>query len=137
MKNNRQLQSVEESGPLFQEQTNIPVTQNSLLWEDIKDFFYWWYIQMPVYYLLTLRRTHFVLIDKLSISLLYRNFFTPWQRSYTTLNLLIGVFIKLVYLPIAVIIYTIVITGFASFFVVWLILPLLTLILLVLSPITT
>lgn len=137
MKNNGQLQSVEESGPLFQEQTNIPVTQNSLLWEDIKDFFYWWYIQMPVYYILTLRRTHFVLIDKLSISLLYKNFFTPWQRSYTTLNLLIGVIIKLLYLPIAIIIYTIIITGLTSFFILWLILPLLTLILLILSPITT
>jgi hypothetical protein len=132
-----QLSSIEETGPLFQEHTNIAITQNSLLLENIKDFFYWWYIQMPLYYLLSIRRINIVLVDFFSIKLLIRNFFTPWQRKYTPQNIFIGVTMKIIYLPIAIIIYVVTTAITYLLFLLWILLPLLTLIFLVLTPITS
>ena len=131
------LQSANEQGPLFQEQTNISVTLNSLIIRDIKDFFYWWYIQMPFYYLLTIRRTSVVLLDKLSIKILYLHFFTPLQRKYTPLNMALGILVKLIYLPIATSIYLTLLTLLVLLFISWLILPFMTTTFLVLSPMTT
>jgi hypothetical protein len=134
---NSQLQSVEETGPLFQEHTNIAITQNSLLLENIKDFFYWWYIQMPLYYLLSIKRINIVLVDLFSLKLLIRNFFTPWQRKYTPQNIFLGITMKIIYLPIAIIIYSVISVTTFILFLLWILLPLLTILFLVLTPITS
>jgi len=134
---NSHLQSAQETGPLFHEQTNIAITHTSLLLENIKDFFYWWYIQMPVYYILSIHRINVVLIDIFSIKLLLRNFFTPWQRKYNVINMVIGLIMKILYLPPVIFLYTLVIISSWSFFIIWILLPILTTIFLVLTPITS
>jgi len=134
---NSSLQSVQETGPLFKEQTDIAITSTSLLLENIKDFFYWWYIQMPIYYILSIRRIHIVLMDILSIKLLLKNFLTPWQRKYTFINLSLGIIMKIIYLPIAISLYTLIIVSASLLFILWILLPLLTIVFLVLTPITS
>ena len=130
-----ELQSASESGPLFQEQTNISINQSSLLLENTKDFFYWWYIQMPIYYALTFRRINVVLKDKLSIQLLLKHFTTPWQRRYELPFIILGLIIKILYLPIAIVFYYLIMLFVIALFLLWLLLPMVSIFALILAPI--
>jgi hypothetical protein len=89
----------------------------------LNDFLNWWYVQMPIWHLRTLRRIVVVLDDNFSFTLLLRNFFLPWHRDRNILGYLVGILSKLFYLPIVfAIIITITVT-YILFIFFWLLLP--------------
>lgn len=99
------------------------------------DFFDWWYIKMPIYLYRYSTRITTITEDQLSIGILINSFFTPWKRDRKAVGYFIGVTMRVLYLPIALSIYAI--TFLISFLLIlfWIVLPLLSIIMLVLSPI--
>ncbi|MDD2269968.1 MAG: hypothetical protein PHG60_00030 [Candidatus Dojkabacteria bacterium] len=94
-----------------------------ILIDFLKDFFSWWYIQMPIWHLRTLRRVVVILDDNLSFTLLLRHFFLPWHRDRNILGYLVGIVSKLFYLPIAFGIICAAIFTYILFIFFWLLLP--------------
>jgi hypothetical protein len=94
----------------------------------IKDFLNWWYVQMPIWHLRTLRRIVIILDDNLSFSLLLRNFFLPWHRDKSVLGYMVGILSKLFYLPLAFLIIICTTVTYILFIFFWLLLPLATLV---------
>lgn len=88
-----------------------------------KEFMYWWYVRMPLWHLRMLSRISTFIDDNLSISLLLKNFFLPWHRDFTFIGFTFGIIIKLLYLPIAVIAYILICTGYFLMLLLWLMLP--------------
>jgi len=98
-----------------------------------QDFLKWWYIKMPVWHLRRFSRLSIVLDDQFSISLLLKHFFQPWHRDYSVIGFVFGILMKILYLPFALSIY---ITGMLSyflFFLIWLILPIGSLVFVIIS----
>lgn len=89
----------------------------------IKDFLMWWYIRMTLWHLRMLVRVSTLVDDNMSISLLIRNFFTPWHRDYTFIGFVFGILIKILYLPITLITYILFTTLYLLLIFVWLLLP--------------
>ena len=89
----------------------------------LQNFLSWWYIQMPIWHLRTLKRLVVVLDDNLSFSLLLTHFFLPWHRDKNPLGYLVGILSKLFYLPIAFIIISLAIVTYILFILFWLLLP--------------
>jgi hypothetical protein len=89
----------------------------------LNDFLKWWYIQMPIWHLRTLKRVIVVLDDNLSFSLLLRNFFLPWHRDKNILGYIVGISSKLFYLPIALTLILTISTAYLIFIIFWLLLP--------------
>ncbi|MDX9739406.1 MAG: hypothetical protein RBT33_03570 [Candidatus Dojkabacteria bacterium] len=88
-----------------------------------KEFMYWWYVRMPLWHLRMLSRISTFIDDNLSISLLLKNFFLPWHRDFTFIGFTFGIIIKLLYLPIVVIAYILICTGYFLMLLLWLMLP--------------
>ena len=99
----------------------------------LQDFIQWWYIQMPIWHLRTLRRVVIFLDDNLSFSLLLTNFFVPWHRDKNVMGYLVGILSKLFFLPIAFSIIAISTVTYMLFMFLWLLLPPSTLILIIRS----
>lgn len=99
----------------------------------IQDFLSWWYVKMPLRQLRVLGRLSTILDDNLSISLLLRNFFVPWHRDRTVFGLIFGIVIKILYLPIAITLYLIGLTTYFLCILLWLILPIGTIIFIIMS----
>ncbi len=98
-----------------------------------KDLLYWWYIQMPIYYLNKINRISTVVSDQLSIIVLLRNFFIPWKRHRAAVGYFIGILTKLMYLPFAIFIYLLVMATYLSFILIWLSIPPVTILFLLIS----
>jgi hypothetical protein len=100
----------------------------------IKDFFFWWYIQMPFKLGESIGRLLTFFNDQLSISLLLSTFFVPWRRDYSAVGHFMGIMVRIVYLPIAILIY--VLTAILSLltFIGWLVLPLVTCFFIIATP---
>ena len=95
----------------------------------LNNYLKWWYIQMPIWHIRTLKRIIVVLDDNLSFSLLTRNFFLPWHRDKNLIGYIVGITVKTLYLPLALaLIIVITLTYFILIFF-WLLLPHSTLIL--------
>ncbi len=94
----------------------------------IQDFLRWWYVRMPIWHLRRLARISVVVNDHLSLSLLIQNFFLPWHRDYSMMGYVFGFIIKLLYIPIASVIYLISVLAYSLVILVWLLLPIGTLI---------
>lgn len=90
----------------------------------IKDLLYWWYIQMPIIHLQKLSRISLVASDQLSIPILFQNFFLPWKRHKSLVGYFIGITLKLLYLPIAILIYVLMMLSYITFMLLWLLIPL-------------
>jgi len=99
----------------------------------IQDFLHWWFVKMPIRNLRRLGRLSVVADDNLSISLLFKNFFVPWHRDRTVIGYFFGIFIKILYLPIASIIYLVIMSIYTIFILIWLILPIITIVFIVTS----
>lgn len=99
----------------------------------LNDYLKWWYIQMPIWHLRTLKRIIVVMDDNLSLSLLVRNFFLPWHRDRNVLGYLVGITSKLVYIPIAILLIVAITLTYLMFIIFWLLLPPSTLIFLIRS----
>jgi hypothetical protein len=126
----------QQTNPVFSDEnlsdfTSIP----SLMLFAAKDFTYWWYVQMPVWYVMSLRRIATVVDDQLSISLLLRTFFVPWHRDYSFTGHLVGVLARIFYLPVALAIFLFCVVGYLAFILFWLLIPIATLLLIILSPV--
>lgn len=78
---------------------------------------------MPIWHLRKLARISVIVNDNLSLSLLIQNFFLPWHRDYSMMGYVFGLLIKILYIPIALIIYLISIFIYAIIILVWLLLP--------------
>lgn len=89
----------------------------------LNDFLKWWYVQMPIWHLRTIKRIAIILDDNLSFSLLLRNFFLPWHRDRNILGYFVGITSKIIYLPIALAIILAVTTTYILFTLFWLLLP--------------
>jgi uncharacterized membrane protein YkgB len=72
--------------------------------------------------------------DQFSISVLIRTFFSPWKRDYSAVGYFMGVAVRIVYLPIAIIIYLIACIISIASFVFWLLLPLVTVFFIIATP---
>jgi hypothetical protein len=101
----------------------------------VRDFFTWWYLQMPVWYVLSLRRIATVIDDQFSISLLLRTFLVPWHRDHSFPGYLIGILVRLLYLPIAVSILLIAVGAYLAFILFWFLIPITAIVMILLSPI--
>ena len=99
----------------------------------IQDFLRWWYIKMPVWHLRRLLRLSIVLDDQFSISLLIKHFFIPWHRDYSLIGYIFGIVMKILYLPLAILIYLVCIISYFLVFFIWLILPIGTLLFVIIS----
>ncbi len=99
----------------------------------IQDFLRWWYIKMPVWHLRRLLRLSIVLDDQFSISLLIKHFFIPWHRDYSLIGYIFGIVMKILYLPLAILIYLVCIISYLLVFFIWLILPIGTLLFVIIS----
>jgi|LSQX01.3.fsa_nt_gb hypothetical protein len=99
----------------------------------IQDFLRWWYIKMPVWHLRRLLRLSIVLDDQFSISLLIKHFFIPWHRDYSLIGYIFGIVMKILYLPLAILIYLVCIISYILVFFIWLILPIGTLLFVIIS----
>lgn len=113
-------------------QNQSSIAKVALLW--VKDFLYWWYLKMPVFHLLTLRRIIIVLNDQLSFSLLISTFFIPWKRDRRATGYFVGIVVRLIYLPIAFSAILISVILYIAFIIFWVTLPIITVILLIATP---
>ncbi len=113
------------NNPVFTD-TDLASTPNFLNYLSflIKDLLFWWYVQMPIYYLKKLNRVSIVVSDQLSIPILIRYFFIPWKRHHAAVGYFIGITTKLLYLPIAILIYLIAISIYSTLILGWLFIPL-------------
>jgi hypothetical protein len=112
--------NTKESNPIFSED-DFATTPNLLAYISFssKDLLYWWYIQMPIFYLQKLNRISTVVSDQLSLAILIRYFFVPWKRHRAVVGYFIGIITKLLYLPIAIFIYISVMLIFCALMLLW------------------
>ncbi len=94
----------------------------------VREFLNWWYVKMSVWHLRMLFRVSTILDDNLSISLLLKNFFLPWHRDFSLIGYVFGILIKILYLPIAVVIYLLFTLLYLLLICIWLLLPIVTVI---------
>lgn len=99
----------------------------------LKEFSYWWYVRMLYWHLRMLGRISIIVNDNLSISLLIKNFFLPWHRDFSLIGWTFGILIKLIYLPIAILTYILLISIYIVVILLWLLLPAATLIFIIRS----
>lgn len=92
----------------------------------IQDFLRWWYIKMPIWHLRQLNRLGIVVDDYLSLSILFQTFFIPWHRDYSVMGFLFGIVMRLLYLPIATVIYLLIVFFYILVILFWLTLPIAT-----------
>jgi hypothetical protein len=126
----------QQTNPVFSDEnlsdfTSLP----ALAVFNIKDFFTWWYLQMPVWYVLSLRRIATVVDDQFSISLLLRTFLVPWHRDSSFPGYMIGILVRLLYLPIAISVFLIAVGAYLAFMIFWFLIPITAVAMILLSPI--
>jgi len=113
--------------------TDTKSTLDILLY-NLKDFLFWWYIQMPYRHFRSLLRIIVVMDDKFSISLLLKTFGVPWRRDTQLVGYFMGFAVRIIYLPIAIFILLLVITGYFAFILAWLLVPIVSIIFIILTP---
>jgi hypothetical protein len=92
-----------------------------------QDFLRWWYIKMPIWHLRELNRLNVVIDDQLSLSFLTKTFFVPWHRDFSFMGIIFGIAMRILYLPIALLIYLVLNSIYIAIILIWLILPIATL----------
>jgi hypothetical protein len=92
----------------------------------VKDFFSWWYVKMPLWHLRMLRRISILADDNLSMTLLMKNLFIPWHRDASLIGYVFGLTIKILYLPLAILVYLLATVIYLGIVAIWLLLPLAT-----------
>jgi hypothetical protein len=87
----------------IQRKGGITITSEMIL-NEIRSFFSWWYLEMPMWYVGLIQRIALICDDTLSISLLLKTFFVPWRRDYSWIGHFFGITLRILYLPIAILI---------------------------------
>lgn len=98
-----------------------------------QSFLRWWYVKMPLWHLRKLARISVVVDDQLSITLLIKNFFVPWHRDNSVVGITFGIIMKILYLPIALIIYLLSVITYFFCILIWLLLPIGSLVFIIIS----
>ena len=116
--------NTKDSNPIFSDE-DFSSTPNifSYISFSSKDLLYWWYIQMPIFYLKRLGRISTIVSDQLSIGVLIKYFFLPWKRHRAVVGYFIGITTKLFYLPFAISIYLVTMIVCFAFLVFWILIP--------------
>lgn len=114
MPNNKSVQQIQIRA--------VPIFISSLGSEFIS-FIKWWYTEIPIWQVKLFKRVAIICDDTLSISLLLKTFFIPWHRDPSIIGRALGVIIRILYLPIAIIITTVLLTLVVAFMFIWITLP--------------
>jgi len=130
----KNVKDIKKDNDYIENSIQSPNSIKNLTKEFLKDFFEWWYVQMPVKYILMLRRVTLIINDKFSISILIKTFLIPWHRDTSFVGYLIGIIMRIIYLPIAITILLFSIGGYLAFILFWLFIPVTTLIMIFISP---
>ncbi len=119
--------NTQDSNPIFS-QEDLSSTPNifSYISFSIKDLLYWWYIQMPIFYIQKLNRISVVVSDQLSLTILIKHFFVPWKRHRAAVGYFIGITTKLLYLPIACFLYLFTMLISCALLLFWILIPLMS-----------
>ncbi len=120
------------SNDIFEPITPLSNTQAFMLW--FKDISAWWYITMPVWYILSLRRVLTIIDDQFSVSLLFLNFFVPWHRDNSFVGIIMGIIMKLLFLPIGATVFLTTLVCYLLFLLIWILLPVIAFLGIVLTP---
>lgn len=99
---------------------------STILLYSFNDFLKWWYVKMPIWHLRELNRISIVVDDQLSLSFLLKTFFVPWHRDYTFMGIVFGIAMRIIYVPIATVIYLTTVLIYLGIILLWLILPIAT-----------
>jgi hypothetical protein len=99
-----------------------------------KSFFLWWYVSMPVWYILSLKRILTIIDDKFSVTLLLKNFFIPWHKKNNIFNYIFGILIKIIFLPIGISLIVLTSIIYMSYIIIWLLIPPITIATIFISP---
>lgn len=118
---------------IFEPITPLSNTQAFMLW--FKDISTWWYITMPIWYILSLRRLLTIIDDQFSISILFLNFFVPWHRDNSFVGFIMGIIMKLLFLPIGCTVFLTVLSSYLLFLLIWVLLPVIALLGIIFTPI--
>lgn len=133
----KQKNSAQLRNPVFTDAELVSYTKpTKILRFYISDFFNWWYIQMPIIYMIRLQRIVRVLNDQLSFTLLLRTFFSPWKKDKRFVAYVIGITVRIFYLPIAGIIILLAALLSIVFLFTWILLPILSLFMALMTPFT-
>lgn len=114
--------------------SNENVSLSKIILLTLYDFFDWWYIESPVRLSKYIGRISEVTLDQLSIVALLRTFFVPWHRDYRPLGRLMGLVMRLLYVPIALVIYILVMSFSLLILFGWILLPIVTVIMIFSTP---
>ncbi|MBN1618706.1 hypothetical protein JW887_05210 [Candidatus Dojkabacteria bacterium] len=95
----------------------------AIITEEFKDFFRWWYIEMPSLFVGFIKRVLIVSDDTFSISLLFKTFFIPWHRDTSWAGIFFGITIRIIYLPIAISITMSIILTLVTLLIIWALMP--------------
>lgn len=120
------------SSQIFDELESTSVYK--LIFNEVKALVYWWYVTMPVWYVLSLRRILTIIDDQYSISLLLSHFFTPWHRDFTFVGYFIGVIMKLLFLPVGFFVIVTTLGLYLLFLVFWFAIPIITILGILFTP---
>ena len=84
--------------------------------EFIRSFFAWWYGDVPIAMFSILRRTLTVINDITSFGVILKGFFRPWKNDYNIAGWLVGIVIKMIYIPITGTIFVLTLVLFIAIF---------------------
>lgn len=82
--------------------------------DSFRSFFGWWYGDLPLTILALLKRTLIILNDTTSFSIVLFGLFSPWKNDYNIAGWLVGLTIKLIYLPIILTLFVTLVILFIS-----------------------
>lgn len=99
-----------------------------------KDFISWWYVVQPVAFIKQYIRLIDIIDDKFSTSFLIRTFFVPWHRDRQFVGYLVGIIARIIFIPIGLVLIALTTTGYLSLLIFWVIIPIVTIILIIVSP---
>ena len=119
-----------KNNPIFTDTTGQQIIKEvepdsyiEIFWYSVRDFFSWWYIEMPIKYLRTWVRVMVILNDQLSITLLIKNFFLPWMRHNSFAGYFFAIAIKAIYIPIAICAFLLGSSLYFAFIICWILIP--------------
>ncbi len=125
---------IRTSADIFNSETNSEISISTFIKESFTDFISWWYVVMPVRIILSMRRVLTIIDDRFSISYIFKTAHIPWHRDYNFVGYLIGFFARLFVLIPGVIIFLLVLFVYIIYFIFWILIPITSVVLTLISP---
>ena len=127
----------ERQQKIFRENNEEQVLGESylnLILKDIKGLFIWWFLTIPSRIISWGWRFFLIIEDTLSFTALSKTFFIPLFNKKKALNIITGITIRFILLPIEALILLVIIMIELVIFFLWLLFPILLLYFLILTP---